>query len=622
MGQGSRRRSSNALELHSWLLIVAVVGAALAFGPQGGVDGITVTKATVVVLAAIVAAVVAGLAAVRTARVEVPWHPAIAAVGVLAVAMIVRVVVAEQPMRAIVGFFGRWNGLALYLACFVLFVVAAARGSERIAQRFLRGLVVGGIVVALFALDEAYLRIGPPWSERFYPAGTLGNSNFFGAWVACVLGPALALAVDKLEPRGWRITGAVAVPLLLWGARASGARQALLVVMLVVAVVALAWAAGRLRRTVFVTVAAGAGLAALTGALVLATGALGGGPASSLADESNVQRRLHHWRTSGRMLAEHPLGGIGPGRFTDHVRMFRSVDEAMFNPRLERVPGSAHNAPLQVFAEWGSLVGLAYVAVLVVVLVAMIRELTRRSEEHRLLYAGLAALWLGYLLQSLVSIDTAALIVLGWVSAGLVVAPQVGSRRGLALPWRPRTRSRRPLPVPARASVVGVVVAGLLASWVALLPLRADAASAGGEIRVDGNGGDGPPATTGATELAPWESRYWLRLATVLMEEGEHEYVPSVVDQAYEVSPDSFQVVLNAARVAEASEQLEKARDYYEKALVLEPHLPDLRTEVAEFAIEQGDVAWAEELVTEALTVDPEHQRANELREELSSTDG
>lgn len=614
------RRTSLTEEAQSWLLVIAVVGAALVYGPWGGADGFVISKATLVVLAAILAAVIGGLAAVRSAVVKLPWHPAIAAVGVLTAAMMVRVAVAEDPLRGVLGYFGRWNGLALYLACFVLFVVAASAGTDPAARRFLRSLVVGGIVVALYGLDDAYLGLGPDWGARRYVAGTLGNSNFFGAWVACVLGPSLALMLDRSEARGWRLTGAFAVPLLLWGVQASGAEQALFVVALVTAVVALAWVADRVRRSLFVSLTLGVTVAAAAGVLLTVLGAMGRGPASFLADQGNVQRRLDHWKTAGRMIAEHPVGGVGPALFQENVRMFRSAEEAMFNPALERIPGSVHNVPLQIFAEWGTLVGLTYVAVFVLVLVALIREIKHRSAPSRLRYAGLAAAWLGYLLQSLVSIDSPPLAVLGWVTAGFVLAPQVTKQRGLALPWRARSHSRRSsVPAPARLSAAIVVFVGLLASWVALMPLRADAASTGGEIRVEPDSDEGPPIGIRATEIAPWESEYWMRLATVLLEEEQEEHVLAVVEQAHAVSPNSFSVVLNAARIAHYKGEMQEARAYYEKALRLEPHLPDLRTEVAQFALDQDDRSWAEELLEKALEVDPEHTEANELQDAMEA---
>jgi hypothetical protein len=47
--------------------------------------------------------------------------------------------------------------------------------------------------------------------------------------------------------------------------------------------------------------------------------------------------------------------------------------------------------------------------------------------------------------------------------------------------------------------------------------------------------------------------------------------------------------------------------------LQLDPYHPDVLVEVATFAREVGDEAWADELIGRALGVDPEHDDARAL---------
>jgi hypothetical protein len=280
---------------------------------------------------------------------------------------------------------------------------------------------------------------------------------------------------------------------------------------------------------------------------------------------------------------------------------------------LASTTDAVHNVPLQVFAEWGPLVGLAHLAFLVAVTVLGVRELARREGLARLRYAGVVAAWAGYVLQSIISIDTPSLAVLGWVLAGLVVAPQVDGAWSRSLPWR-RVSKNRSLPAKARVADHATTLVTLALLWVVLIPYRADAASSGGNVEVDPDA-EGPPATTRATEIAPWESRYWMQLATVLGDQGEHELMAGTMDHVLEVAPHRFEVVVNAARIAAVRGEPDEARQHYERALTLEPLHPDLAVEVGKFAVENGDEEWARELAARALEVDPDHEGAQALRD-------
>lgn len=610
------RRSSTAAEAQVAVLILVLAAAALVYGPRGGMDGIVVSKATVAMFAALVCLAAAAAAAVHAAKVRVPRHAVTVAAAALAVTMIVRVLVASEPSRAIVGAFGRWNGLALYLAGLVLFVTAASRLADRHQGVFLRGLLVAGLAVALFAVDDAFLGLGPTWGERPAPAGTLGNPNFLAAWAAAVVPAAVVVLADRAQHRAWRVAAAAGTVLLLVSVVVARSYQGFYVLAAGLAVLGLAWATARLPGRSRVVLLAAAALAAIGGAAMTVLGALGRGPAAFLGDSIGVQLRAEYWAAAGRMIADRPLLGVGPGQFAQELRVYRSPEAATLVP-LESTTDAAHNVPLHLFAEWGVFVGVVYVALVVLVTTAMVRELAERRGPARMRYAGLAAVWVGYLLQSLISIDSPALVVLGWVVAGAVVAPRVTEWWTRELPWRATGRSRRHgAPTAARIAHAGVAVTSLLLAWAVLLPWRADAASAGGEVRAQP--GESPPVVTRAMELAPWESEYALQAITVLGEQDQGELLWELVDDAHASFPERFVITTNAARVETVHGDVDGARERYERALEQEPHHPDFAVEVAEFALEHADdPAWARELLDRALDLAPEHEAARELEERL-----
>jgi hypothetical protein len=496
----------------------------------------------------------------------------------------------------------------LYGACFALFAVAVSRGGRSRSRRVVLSLLVAGVLVSLLALDEVFLGIGPQWADRAGAAATLGNANFLAAWSGIVLVLAVGVGLDTAEKQAWRITSTFAVLLLLTSMVLSASIQAWYVLAAGLAVLGLAVATDRLPRTVGRAMWSGVGAAAVAGAGATWMGALGRGPLAALSNQIGVQLRVEYWTAAGRMVADHTLLGVGPGRFAEYYREYRSPEAANL-VSLHSNTDSAHSVPLHLFAEWGAIVAIAHLAVVALVTVALIRELGRRTGLERLRYGAVGAAWVGYVVQSLISIDTPVMVVLGWALAGLVVAPTVSDHWRMRLPWKPTTR-RSGTPAVAWAGHAVVTVAVMAVIWLALVPYRASAASAGGEIEIDPTGSEQPAVTWRASEIAPWEDRYWLRLAETVAGEGYAELAPSVLDEALRVGGRRFDVQLTAARLHLGLEQTERAREHFERAIELEPWHPDLYVEAAEFALEQGETDWAQELLTHALRVDPGHAGA------------
>jgi O-antigen ligase len=83
-----------------------------------------------------------------------------------------------------------------------------------------------------------------------------------------------------------------------------------------------------------------------------------------ITEPSTVSGRLDIWRRTARMVQDHPLSGVGMGNF-------EAVYEPVYNPMLNpdgRRGGHAHNLWLQVAAEQGLPIAVAYVSLWVAVL--------------------------------------------------------------------------------------------------------------------------------------------------------------------------------------------------------------------------------------------------------------
>ncbi|TAL15626.1 MAG: tetratricopeptide repeat protein, partial [Frankiales bacterium] len=282
---------------------------------------------------------------------------------------------------------------------------------------------------------------------------------------------------------------------------------------------------------------------------------------------------------------------------------------------------AAHNVPLHLLATGGLVVALAYLALVAVTLLALVRGLRSLEGNARLRLAGLGGGWVAYQVQSLVSIDQVPLVVLNFVlSAAVVVASGTSRLKHLRLPGalpvepeRPAGRRRAASVAPrVRATTPGDVVllgvisvVGLTLLWMALVPLRADVAIRSGDNALRrGDGNASLAAYDKAIDLLPGRAAYWARKAS-LMTNVQPETALSAYDGAIKADPSNAAALRSAGALAEAEGQLERARSYFTRAVEVDPYNPGTVTAAATFELRHGGAAAARELLEAAVARTP-----------------
>lgn len=254
-------------------------------------------------------------------------------------------------------------------------------------------------------------------------AGLASNVGYFALW-SWLTFPWLAFALERRLPPVWRWAAGIGlvglVPALV------GTHQRGAVGLLVLLGVILA-AATLLRRRRVDGEAAGGGLPVgrlFAAGLVLAALLLAATPAGRLLmtrfDQASARGdwlRPYLLGVAGRMVAEHPVLGVGTGRFDAAYELFGGGASFRFGT------WSAHNLFAQVAAERGLLGLAALLGLLAAVLVPALRKVRRNEpggEPLRFFLAGLGA----FLVHSLFletfqvrAIQLLAMITLGFVAA-------------------------------------------------------------------------------------------------------------------------------------------------------------------------------------------------------------
>ena len=222
--------------------------------------------------------------------------------------------------------------------------------------------------------------------------------------------------------------------------------------------------------TILVTIA---GVVALLGALQV-------GPLSKFIYKTSVSLRGEYWQAGWNMGSDHPLTGVGFDTYGDWYRRARDT-QALVLPGPNTTTNAAHNVPFDVFAFGGWPLFIAYLGILALSVIAIIR-VTARTRAYDPVFVTLTTAWVCYQLQSIISINQIGLAIWGWLFGGALIAYEIATRPAkasdesekLAAPTGRRVAVKKQSEAIFSSTMIAGVgaVAGLL---IAVPPYSADA---------------------------------------------------------------------------------------------------------------------------------------------------
>lgn len=610
---------ARTLRWQRWTVCAVLAGAALGF-TRSTLDVFNTTKATIILAGALGVVLLAAYRASRTRRVSVPRSPVVAAAAVLAIAFVLATITSPLPVASLVGRPGRHTGLAAYLTYLVLFVVVTRLYRDHAPTDLVRTLLAAAAPVTAYGLLQA---AGvEPLGWRAVEGGpqvfsTFGNANFFAAFLGIVVPLAAWGALTRTWSAPWRAASAALAVAAFAATVLSNSQQGPAIALAGTALVlGVAVAASRLPFGARLGLLGGA---ALLGGAVVAAVAAGVGPLGSIRASlvASLGTRTPKWETALAIWRDHPVLGVGLERYADYFHEYRPASLAAATG-LRRTTDTPHDIPLDMLANGGLVLALAYVAFVGLTGFALVVGLRRNRGEDRLLLAGVGGAWVAYQLQSLVSIDVPPIAVLHYVLAGLVVA--LGTRPALATlrlpgarpdaparaggPKRAKGKPPRPQLAPANPLVtLALAVVGVAGLVAITTPLRADFAAARG-VRL---GAAQPDAATDAyrqaADTAFWESRYPGLLGSHLagQEPGRAEDALAAHREAARREPRALGHALSVARLEAQLGRLDEADATWDRILQIDPQTPEVLAEAGTYRLGRGDVELADQLLERAV---------------------
>lgn len=632
------------------------------------VDSFDLTKATVLWIAgsSVLVFIAASSSCIEWSRGEIR-----AALG-FAVALVLATFTSFRPGSSVFGQYQRYGGLLTYFALLALFLLIACDFDLKWQQRSTLGLRLAAAVCASYVVVQS-LDLDPwSWSSpgQNKPLfGTMGNINTSAGLLGTIAplflvgvltsnsrvsraGSTFAFAlvggaVGLNESFQGNVAGLVSVSILIASAlRTSKVSHVLFTTGLattflasglfvnsnadltILLAVGLFWAlvAASIpaeansrpslllgtRRRVVGTVST---LLSLVGVLVMTTG----GRISSEVRGGMVERAAFY-RSALSLWRDRPFLGFGPETFGYLYSTHRPAWHAIGYEQNR--PSSAHSVPLGLLASGGLVVFLAYVVFVGFVLRRGFVGIRDSDGSTRWIRVCVGGAFLAALVQSAVSVEHVALMMVFFTLAGLTVAYSRNNEVTSSFSRRRKTKSGESL-------ALGMMIFVPLALLPQLSrPFRADLSVREG-LEKAYQGGDLSGALDSmknAVRLAPWDPQQLLRKVSLLQEMGDpNALAPEAIklSEKFNCLPS---VTIGAAYAVAATGDFTKASAVGRCALEHDPHsvvarqsVAELFAQMAEASLRASKVEVATEFVRDALELDSSNTRALQLQVSLSS---
>jgi O-antigen ligase len=371
------------------------------------------------------------------------------------------------------GAYGRNTGLIAYLLLSMVAVGALLLKSEGNFKKIIWGLQFAGVVNVAYCAWVIVFGDFLSWANPYGNIlGLFGNPNFISAFLGMFITTLMAFAASKHASWKYRI-GAGALGLVAYYEIVdSSSIQGIVVTFGGIAIVAF-FAIRAYIKQVIVTYLYLASVMVV--GLIAIFGTLQKGPLAFVY-KTSVSLRGEYWHAGLNMGSEHPFTGIGMDSYGDWYRRARSENAATVLPGPKVVTNASHNVVIDFFAYGGWPLLLAYLSMLLLAAIAVIKVL-RRSKSYNPVFVAMVAAWTCYEVQSLISINQIGLAVWGWLLTGALISYEVATRPDLVAPATPTTgkskaQSSRSSGIVSPQLIAGIgAVVGLL---LAVPPLSAD----------------------------------------------------------------------------------------------------------------------------------------------------
>ena len=340
------------------------------------------------------------------------------------VAATIATIFSESPFsQNLYGTYGRNNGLITYIFLAFVLISASALAQQGSFETIAKSLIFAGVVNIIYCGWVIAFGDFIGWNNPYGNIlGTFGNPNFIGAFLGIFISAYVAYAISPSRSTTWKLSLLIVVPITFFEIIDSSAIQGRVVAAGGLALVGFSWLrfkVSRLILTLYSAAVAFVGVFAVLGALQI-------GPLTQFIYKTSVTLRGQYWLAGWNAGESQPFTGVGMDALGDWYRRVRDP-QALILPGPNTVVNAAHNVFMDMFAFGGWPLFIAYVGLVAYSGYALVRTFLR-LEAFDGTFTAIAVAWVGYQVQSLISINQIGLAIWGWLLSGALIAYERSTR--------------------------------------------------------------------------------------------------------------------------------------------------------------------------------------------------
>ena len=413
-------KTSVALKKVLFMLSFLLPGSTLLILPYSVSDPINLPKMVVLVVCS---GVLAGILLSNTKELAQPKHHQIhILISLFCLNLLILLYVFRDTFGEIFyGVPGRNTGVVTYLAFLIVMLASVHISSDSSIARVFKLLFGCGLVLIVYGFVQA-IGLEPFPYVNIYESdvfGTFGNPNFQSAFLGMV--SVLLVPYILLNQLGvaYRIAGGLLLLAALYGIELTNSIQGFFNFIIGTAVMTFLYF--RLKSfkllsslTLFLTFI---GIVSISAAFFKV------GPLADLIYKGSMAARVYYWDTAFRIASDNPFFGVGPDKYGDWLRRYRSASEVQTNLTAD----SSHSVYLDILSGGGFPLFTIYLGITALTLISIFKTV-KRLEGVNILFICLVGLWVSHQAQSLISIGQIGVAVWGWVFSGLLIGYEIHTR--------------------------------------------------------------------------------------------------------------------------------------------------------------------------------------------------
>jgi O-antigen ligase len=330
----------------------------------------------------------------------------------------------ENKMTLLFGIFGRNTGYLTYLSLCIVLIAFYMLSESLYLKKFIKLVGISSIFVLAAGILQV-LDIGPQalLSNNDLVFGFSGNTNFFSSLLGIIAILAAAPILNRDEILFHKFFYVLVISTCVYLIYETDSIQGYFVILAGVSSLIFLLLLRNRNKLYFLTYS----LTILLIAVTVSLGFLKIGPFSSRLYNLSITDRGYCWNSAIETWQLNPVFGVGFDAYQNWFRRTRSLD-AIRDKGLNGTCDSAHNVFLDFLVNGGLILFLTYLALVVYTLIVVIRVTIR--EDLNINFLIISSGWVGYQIQSLISINHLTLATLGWSLMGLILG--FGSKKDLS----------------------------------------------------------------------------------------------------------------------------------------------------------------------------------------------